>query len=77
MKYRYDYGDNWQHIIKVEDVIFDYDKNYSFCLEGSGDRPPEDVGGEQGYEEFVEIMSNPMHQGEYETMGRQSGLQKI
>ncbi|AGK98576.1 plasmid pRiA4b ORF-3 family protein [Clostridium pasteurianum] len=67
LKYRYDYGDNWEHIIKVEDAIFDYDKNYSYCLDGSGDKPPEDVGGEHGYEEFIEIMSNPIHE-EYEHM---------
>lgn len=65
LKYTYDYGDNWEHLIKVEDVIFDYDKNYSYCLDGSGDRPPEDVGGESGYEEFVKIMSDPTHD-EYE-----------
>jgi len=65
--YRYDYGDNWEHLIQVEDVIFDYDKNYACCLEGHGDAPPEDVGGEGGYEEFMEIMNDSTHK-EYEHM---------
>ena len=63
--YEYDFGDGWRHTITVEDVIFNYDKNYAYCLEGSGDAPPEDVGGEGGYEWFVEVTNNPSHP-EYE-----------
>lgn len=60
--YTYDFGDNWQHIIEIENLLFDYDKNYPIYQGGVGDRPPEDVGGEGGYEEFVEIMNNPSHE---------------
>lgn len=34
-------------------------------IAGEGNTPPEDVGGESGYEEFLEIMANPSHE-EYE-----------
>ncbi len=61
MKYIYDFGDNWQHYIEVEEVLEDYDKNYAVCLEGQGNAPPEDVGGSSGFEEFLEIISNENH----------------
>jgi len=61
IKYNYDFGDNWQHYIEVERVIEDYDKNYPVCLKGEGNTPPEDVGGEHGYEEFLKIISDEEH----------------
>lgn len=64
IKYIYDYGDNWQHYIEIEEVHEDYDKNYPVCLSGNGNTPPEDVGGEGGYENFLHVLSdadNPEH----------------
>lgn len=57
--YTYDFGDDWQHDIVVEKVIDDHDTNYAVCLAGEGDRPPEDVGGESGYEEYLRIIADP------------------
>lgn len=37
------------------------------CLAGQGDRPPEDVGGEGGYIDFLEIIGNPGHE-DYKSM---------
>ncbi len=59
--YTYDYGDNWQHEVVVEDVLQDYDKPFAVCLAGEGERPPEDVGGEGGYEEFKKAMADDNH----------------
>lgn len=59
--YRYDYGDNWEHEIAIQDIVADYDKNYPICIRGEGNAPPEDVGGIPGYEEYLEIMANPNH----------------
>ena len=61
INYTYDFGDNWEHRIEVEKVIEDYDANYPVCLEGKGNTPPEDVGGEPGYEEFLEIINDKSH----------------
>ena len=72
--YCYDFGDNWQHEITVEDIIPDYDKNFPICLEGTGDAPPEDVGGIPGYEEFLEVMGNPKHVM-YDEMKRWADIQ--
>lgn len=72
--YTYDFGDSWEHIIEVEDLIFGYDKNYACCLDGNGDAPPEDVGGEGGYEEFIKIINDSNHP-DYEDMKQWSDSQ--
>jgi len=59
--YCYDFGDNWQHEITMQQVSIDYDKNYPVCLEGVGNAPPEDIGGVPGYEEFFKVISDPTH----------------
>lgn len=61
IKYIYDFGDDWRHDIEVETFIDDYDKNYPVCVEGEGDTPPEDVGGERGYKEFLKIIGDESH----------------
>lgn len=57
--YAYDFGDDWQHQIAVEKILDDYQANYAVCLKGVGQAPPEDVGGEPGYEEFLRVMADP------------------
>ncbi|WP_227521950.1 plasmid pRiA4b ORF-3 family protein [Bacillus solitudinis] len=77
VKYNYDFGDDWQHVIEVEEVVEDYAVNYPICLDGEGNTPPEDVGGETGFEEFLEIIADKTH-SEYEfmnTWGRRQGYQ--
>ncbi|MEQ8199448.1 MAG: plasmid pRiA4b ORF-3 family protein [Clostridiaceae bacterium] len=69
MVYTYDYGDDWKHEISVQRVISDYEKNYPVCIMAEGNRPPEDVGGIPGYEEYLEIINNPDHP-EYKNMKR-------
>ncbi len=79
MKYNYDYGDNWQHYIEVEKTIEECDRNYPFCIDGEGNTPPEDVGGEQGFEEFLEIINDKKHP-EHENMvnwGRRQGYEEF
>jgi hypothetical protein len=59
--YKYDFGDGWEHRIILEKVIDNYEVNYPTCVAGEGNTPPEDVGGEPGYEEFLAIMADPTH----------------
>jgi len=61
IKYNYDFGDDWQHYIEVEKVVPDFEYNHPICIEGQGNTPPEDVGGEYGYEGFLEILADPSH----------------
>ncbi len=46
-------------------MLPNFDHNYPICIGGEGSTPPEDVGGEQGYEEFLEVIANQNHP-EYE-----------
>lgn len=52
--YEYDFGDLWQHEIRVEAKIErNPAKNYPACADGARAGPPEDVGGPGGYEVFL------------------------
>lgn len=55
--YTYDFGDDWEHVITVEDRIKDGSGKIRL-LEMQGERPPEDVGGEGGFEEYMRILSD-------------------
>lgn len=57
-KYIYDFGDFWRHYIDVEEIIEDHYTSAPILLDGSGDAPPEDVGGESGFEQFVRTMAD-------------------
>ena len=67
LHYVYDFGDNWQHTIKLEKIVDDYQFGCPIILEGDGACPPEDVGGIPGYKEFLRAWRNPKHP-EYEDM---------
>lgn len=59
--YTYDMGDSWEHEIKVNGIVENYDKNYPVCIMGEGNAPPEDVGGVGGYIDYLDITANPKH----------------
>lgn len=61
MKYVYDFGDNWEHEIVVEEFVKDPSLVHPICLAGEGTAPPEDCGGESGFEEYLAIMADPAH----------------
>lgn len=49
----YDFGDQWQHRIILEDVFpADKKQRYPVCVGGENAGPPEDCGGVAGFEEF-------------------------
>ncbi len=54
--YTYDFGDDWLHMIELEETIDNYEGQLPQCLDGEGTAPPEDVGGEDGYMEFLSIV---------------------
>lgn len=68
LKYLYDFGDGWEHTVKVERIENAIPGLTSpFLVEAVGRCPPEDVGGLSGYEEFLEIMSDTEHDRYAET----------
>ncbi len=66
--YEYDFGDGWEHVLKIENV-FEADPavHYPRCVAGSRACPPEDCGGPPGYEHLLEVLRNPQHQEYGET----------
>ena len=65
--YTYDFGDDWEHEILLEKVVKDSHNRFLVLLERKGERPPEDVGGPEGFEEYLRIVSDP-ESPEYEFM---------
>ena len=63
LKYLYDFGDDWEHTIKIERLL-DPEPSivYPRLLEASGRCPPEDIGGPWGYAEFLEAIHDPKHE---------------
>lgn len=68
MLYVYDFGDDWQHEVLLEQVLpADDGTAKPVCVTGRRARPPEDVGGVWGYTEFLEAIGDPEHP-EHESM---------
>lgn len=52
--YQYDFGDSWMHAITVEKIEQRPEKlGSAWIIDGQRSRPPEDVGGIYGYENFL------------------------
>ena len=61
--YLYDFGDGWEHTIKVERVADGAPGVlYPRLIEISGHCPPEDCGGPWGYAELLEALKDPGHE---------------
>lgn len=63
LTYEYDFGDSWIHEIEIESIEYQSSRSFgAICLDGKGKRPPEDVGGKSGYDEFYDAYHNPDHE---------------
>lgn len=67
--YEYDFGDGWEHKIKVEKIVppIENPPRHPLLLAGKRACPPEDVGGPYGYMEFLKANADPDHE-EHEAM---------
>ena len=66
--YIYDFGDNWHHTVEIEKFLaLDEPPKQVSCVDGARARPPEDVGGIPGYEQFLAIIKNSKHPDYAET----------
>jgi hypothetical protein len=58
--YTYDFGDNWEHKVFVEDLSEpEAEVQYPRCIAGRRACPPEDIGGVWGYEELLAALKDP------------------
>jgi hypothetical protein len=63
LKYLYDFGDGWEHTVKIERIADAVpDLTYPLLIDATGRCPPEDVGGPWGYAEFLEAIADPKHE---------------
>lgn len=76
LRYTYDFGDDWEHDIQLEEILAEEPGNsYPFCLAGKGACPPDDCGGPWGYAELKETLADPadeQHQELLEWLGLDS-----
>jgi len=73
--YEYDFGDSWEHGIRVEKILppDPAAATTALCLAGRCACPPEDCGGIWGYADLLKILKNrkhPEHKSMKEWLGR-------
>ncbi len=62
LRYTYDFGDDWEHELTVEDLLdADPETHYPVLVTMKGACPPEDCGGPWGYADLKEILADPNH----------------
>lgn len=59
-KYKYDFGDSWDHILTLEEVIDD-DGSPARCVAGEGFAPPVGCGGVDDYHRLMDVLGDPLH----------------
>jgi Plasmid pRiA4b ORF-3-like protein len=63
LRYIYDFGDGWEHTIKVEQLTRpEPGALYPRLIVATGRCPPEDCGGPWGYAEFLDAIRDPVHE---------------
>ena len=62
--YVYDFGDDWHHLVLVENRYPERPKSVLpvQCIGGENACPPEDVGGASGYVDFLAAIADPRHE---------------
>ena len=60
LEYEYDFGDSWEHLIVLEEILEPAPgKKYPRCTAGERSAPPDDCGGSDGYASLLETLANP------------------
>ncbi len=61
--YEYDFGDSWQHLVKLEKRTPGGDPEHvPICLAGENAAPRDDMGGIYGYYHYLEALQNSRHE---------------
>jgi hypothetical protein len=58
-RYQYDFGDGWDHDIRVGQRLASVGTGTPHCVGGARACPPEDCGGTPGYEHLLEVLADP------------------
>jgi len=73
VRYRYDFGDDWEHTVEFEELVPSDGGPYPRCVAGAAACPPEDVGGTRGYAEFLQVILDTRHP-EHDAMLQWAGV---
>jgi yecA family protein len=61
--FRYDFGDNWRHVVTVDAIepVAAVGKPPALprCIAGANACPPDDCGGVRGYDELIAVLADP------------------
>jgi hypothetical protein len=60
-RYEYDFGDCWDHDIRVEQVMPALGSVIPQLVDGARRCPPEDCGGSGGYQRLLTVLADPAH----------------
>ena len=73
LTYEYDFGDGWEHVVVLEQVLQHEPRaRYPVILAGKRACPPEDCGGAHGYGHLLEVLASPDHP-EHKDLGEWAG----
>lgn len=61
MEYIYDYEEKWRFIIGYVETVENYNRDYPTLTDGAEAAPIENLGGAQGYREFLSVYSDTTH----------------
>ncbi|HTO89962.1 MAG TPA: plasmid pRiA4b ORF-3 family protein [Candidatus Sulfotelmatobacter sp.] len=60
--YEYDFGDGWEHRVRLENILpADPGLTHARLVAGARAAPPDDCGGISGYEHLLEVLADPAH----------------
>ncbi|WP_158598257.1 plasmid pRiA4b ORF-3 family protein [Falsibacillus albus] len=59
LTYIYDFGDDWEHKILLEQCLDEHEGPLPICIKGKGSRPPEDSGGMHHYQNMLKTLADP------------------
>ena len=59
--YLYDMGDSWEISVRVNKTLENERFMLPCCTDGEGTAPPEDIGGVEGYADFLEALKDESH----------------
>ena len=72
--YEYDFGDSWEHLVRIEKRTTGGDQDHvPVCLAGENAAPLEDSGGMYGYYNWLDALQNemnPMHEEAVDWLGK-------
>ena len=75
LRYLYDFGDGWEHTVKIERITDAVPGlTYPLLIDAAGRCPPEDVGGPWGYGEFLQAIADPQYENYTEMTEWAGGL---